>query len=183
MFPADFPRGLVDELRFFPAFLEAPEPLFEELRATVVWDTRIRSRKTASFGIPYNYSGLSYPEIPFPPAIAALAEKATGPLGFSPNNALLNLYADDGGMGFHSDSSAALATDSGVGIVSLGAPRDLVFRRSGATYALPLPAGSLLRMSLAMQTTWQHAVVRALPTTPPTAAARISVTFRRIVGD
>jgi len=86
-------------------------------------------------------------------------------------------------MGFHSDSSAALATDSGVGIVSLGAPRDLVFRRSGATYALPLPAGSLLRMSLAMQTTWQHAVVRALPTTPPTAAARISVTFRRIVGD
>jgi alkylated DNA repair dioxygenase AlkB len=179
MLPAEFPKDLVDELRFLPAFVEGPERLFDELLATVVWDTRLRSRKTASFGIPYNYSGLTYPEIPFPPAIAALAEQASAPLGFAPNNALLNLYTGDGGMGFHSDSSAALASDSGVGIISLGAARELVFRRSGASYALQLPAGSLLRMSLAMQSTWQH----ALPATSPTSAARISVTFRRIVGD
>jgi alkylated DNA repair dioxygenase AlkB len=177
--PADFPKELVDELRFLPTFVGAPERLFEELLATVVWDTRLRSRKTASFGTPYNYSGLTYPEVPFPPAIAALAKQATAPLGFPPNNALLNFYAGDGGMGFHSDSSAALATDSGVGIVSLGAARELVFRRSGATYALLLPAGSLLRMSLAMQARWQH----ALPAGASETAARISVTFRRIVGD
>ena len=179
MLPRDFPGDLADELRFFPVFLDAPERLFDELLATVVWDTRLRNRKTASFGIPYNYSGLTYPELPFPPAIATLAERATSPLGFLPNNALLNLYAGDGGMGFHSDSSAALASGSGVGIVSLGAARELVFRRSVERYTLVLPAGSLLRMSLPMQATWQH----ALPAADPTTAARISVTFRRIVSD
>jgi hypothetical protein len=142
MLPRDFPGDLADELRFLPDFLDAPERLFEELLATVVWDTRLRNRKTASFGIPYNYSGLTYPEIPFPSAIAALAEQATTPLGFRPNNALLNLYAGNGGMGFHSDSSAALATDSGVGIISLGAARELVFRRSGANYSNSLPGAS-----------------------------------------
>ncbi|MDJ0681625.1 MAG: hypothetical protein QNJ18_17390 [Xenococcaceae cyanobacterium MO_167.B52] len=41
-------------------FINNPNSLFIEIRDEVDWDTRIKARKTASFGVAYNYSGITY---------------------------------------------------------------------------------------------------------------------------
>lgn len=161
-------------------YVADPRQLFEHLMASVRWDERMRARKTASFGVPYNYSQMSYPAAEMPDELEALCQSLNATLGFRPNNCLLNYYADgDASMGFHSDTSENLAPDTGVAIISLGGERPIVYRlKAGkaveATYLLT--SGSLLHMSDDMQVDWLHAIPKA-PDSPP----RISLTFRQIV--
>jgi alkylated DNA repair dioxygenase AlkB len=163
-----------------PTFVASPAALFDELLRTVDWDDRMRARRTASFGVAYDYSGLRYVERPMRADLASIAESIERTLGFSPNNCLLNLYPDgDSSMGFHSDSSAELAPGTGVAIVSLGASRTIVFRNKAdraVERAYRLEAGALLYMTDAVQTEWLHAIPREAGAGP-----RISLTFRRIV--
>ena len=44
-------------------FINNPDELFIYIRDNVIWDERIKARKTASFGVSYNYSGITYPKI------------------------------------------------------------------------------------------------------------------------
>ena len=55
---------------FRPGFLAGSEGLFALLAAGVAWDDRIRARRVASFGAPYNYSGTVWPEAPIPESLA-----------------------------------------------------------------------------------------------------------------
>ncbi|MES1197269.1 MAG: alpha-ketoglutarate-dependent dioxygenase AlkB, partial [Pseudomonadota bacterium] len=132
-----------------------------------------------SFGVPYNYSQIAYPEAPIPDMLDALCASIERALGFRPNNCLLNFYADgESSMGFHSDTSVGLAPDTGVAIVSLGAQWSIVFRNKAdkaIEIDVPLPHGSLLHMPDSMQALWLHAIPKT-----PGARARISVTFRKI---
>jgi hypothetical protein len=49
-------------------FVPDSQPLFASLAETIAWDDRLRARKAASFGLPYNYSGITYQATPFPDA-------------------------------------------------------------------------------------------------------------------
>ncbi|MCD9568922.1 alpha-ketoglutarate-dependent dioxygenase AlkB family protein [Pseudomonas protegens] len=166
------------EIDFFPDFIADPHRLFNHLKDSVLWDERMRARKTASFGAPYDYSQITYPAVPMPEALEQLCGLIEQLLGFRPNNCLLNCYPDgQSSMGFHSDANEQLVTGTGVVIVSLGHARAMVFRHkeSGATFDYSLASGSLLHMSDELQKHWLHAIPKA-----PDAGERISLSFRQL---
>lgn len=162
-----------------PEFILNHPALYEQLLAEVDWDERMRARKTATFGTPYNYSGLTYDEAPMHPRLVPVVDRLEQRLGFRPNNCLLNYYPDgESTMGFHSDSEVELVPGTGVTIVSLGAERNITFRRrqdkeGGCSY--PLTGGSLLYMPPGLQQEWKHAILQQ-----EGVGGRISLTFRRI---
>jgi alkylated DNA repair dioxygenase AlkB len=160
-------------------FLSCPDELFFTLKNTVNWDERMRARKTASFGVSYDYSQIAYPSTAIPPILQRVCEAIESELGFCPNNCLLNYYLDgNSSMGFHSDSSEELAANTGVAIISLGSVRHIVYRSKDklAEYSYPLENGSLLYMSQEMQAHWLHAIPKM-----ENVGERISLTFRKII--
>ncbi len=172
------------EVTIQPNYLSpaAATELYWQLRDRLVWDERISARKTACFGLPYNYSGLIYERQPMHPLLRPLCRRLEETLGFEPTSCLVNYYADGRSkMGFHSDETANLAEDTTIIIISLGSERKLSFR-SKADYTQRcsywLPHGSLLWMSQRTQEFWSHALKRANVT-----EGRISLTFRRIIPD
>jgi alkylated DNA repair dioxygenase AlkB len=166
-------------IRLVSGFLADAAALYEHLVAAVEWDTRLKARKSASFGRAYNYSGIVWPDAPFPDAVAALLPRVAAEARFEPNNCLANFYPDGGStMGFHSDSTAELTPGTGIAVVSLGAERTVTFRKldKSERESHRLPSGSLLWMCPEMQTGWKHAILAD----PTATGGRISLTFRRI---
>lgn len=164
------------DIYFKPSFIPHADQLFRELMTSIVWDERMRARKTASFGVAYNYSQISYAACAMPPLLAAVCIQIAAELAFHPNNCLINLYQDgNSSMGFHSDIVAGLAKNTGVAIISLGSLRELVFRNKldRSEFAYPLPSGSLLYMSQEIQHDWVHAIPKTQK-----HGERISLTFR-----
>lgn len=161
-------------------FVEDTQALYTQLTQQVQWDTRLASRKTASFGKAYNYAPMEYAEQGFLPCLEALLVPLEATLGFLPNNCLLNWYPNgQSKMGFHADQTALMAPETGVAIVSLGATRALQFRKTqdySQRHQVELPAGSLLYMPNAMQETWQHALPKSKVEAP-----RMSLSFRQLI--
>ncbi|WP_230412274.1 alpha-ketoglutarate-dependent dioxygenase AlkB [Undibacterium hunanense] len=161
-------------------FLPKADTLFMQLKNEVVWDERMRARKTASFGVAYDYSQIRYAPNTMPGFLQIVCKAIENELGFLPNNCLLNFYTDgNSSMGFHSDFTGDLAEGSGVAIISLGSQRQIVYRSKAdksQEFAYPLPPGSLLYMSAAIQDDWLHAIPKEAG-----AGERISMTFRKIV--
>lgn len=168
---------MIDGVRYIEKFVADPADLLNSLIETVNWDERMASRKTASFGIAYNYSGMTYPEIAMPESLRQICEKIQSELGFTPNNSLLNYYLDgSSSMGFHADQTENLLAGTGIVIVSLGAERNLTFREienKEHKIGYPLPSGSLIYMPQEVQHFWQHAILRTAAVGP-----RVSLTFR-----
>lgn len=166
-------------ITFIPDFIPGPEELFSLLRDNVLWDERMHARKTASFGVAYNYSQISYPFQAFSPELEAIIVRINATLGFTPNNCLINYYLDGKSkMGFHADQTDILEQGTGIAIVSVGETRTLRFKNVKEPSVLadfPLPAGSLIYMTQAVQHEWLHAI-------PPsdTNNGRMSLTFRAI---
>jgi alkylated DNA repair dioxygenase AlkB len=170
------------EVTICPNYLSptAATELYLQLRDRLNWDERISARKTACFGLPYNYSGLIYESQTMHPLLQPLCIRLKETLGFEPNSCLINYYEDGRSkMGFHSDEIDNLEDGTQIIIISLGSERKLSFR-STADYSQRcsylLPHGSLLYMSQRTQEFWSHAIKRANVT-----EGRISLTFRRIV--
>ncbi|UXH80171.1 alpha-ketoglutarate-dependent dioxygenase AlkB [Roseateles amylovorans] len=167
-------------VHFEERFLSDSHDLFQRLKQSVVWDERMKARRTASFGVSYDYSQIQYPATQMLDALRPLCTQLEAALGFLPNNCLLNFYEDgDSSMGFHSDSIEELAPGTGVAIISLGDVRDLVFRSKAdrsVEFRYPLPSGSLLYMTQRIQDDWLHAIPKVSD-----AGERISLTFRSIV--
>lgn len=168
------------DISLWPDFLPGSSALFDHLRNEIEWDGAMATRKTASFGVPYNYSQMSYPAREFPARLAALLPLLREKLGWTPNNCLINFYPDgDSSMGFHFDATENLAQGTGVAILSLGEERVLTFARrddKAVRYAQPMPSGSLLFMDFAVQDEWLHAVLKQSG-----AGARMSLTFRQLL--
>lgn len=157
------------------------EALYNEILFSTAWDERMRVRKTASYGVPYDYGSMRYEESPpFPPFLEELAHEVQRLCGYMPNNCLLNYYPDEtSSIGFHSDSAQNLEPGTGVAIVSLGSSRTMFFREKknrSNELSQELFPGSLLFMPLDMQLDWLHAVPKS--TTP--CGGRISVTLRLV---
>jgi alkylated DNA repair dioxygenase AlkB len=165
---------------YLEGFLADEAPMFRWTRDHVDWDERIRARKTASYGVPYNYAGLDYEPRPFPPELDVVRGRASEQIGIEANNCLLNYYPDGRSrMGYHADDTSGLV--GGVAIVSLGARRTLRFRRTARLEErldYVLAPGSLLYLPKSVHLEWQHALPR---TSRPDA--RISLTFRQVAVD
>ncbi len=168
------------DILYIDNFIEDPQKLFEVLSHKIVWDSRMTARKTASYGKAYNYSQMSYPEVPFLDELKPLIVQIENVLGFEPNNCLINFYENgQARMGWHSDQTDILYPQTGVVIVSLGSERMLKFRKIShpeINKEYLLASGSLLYMTQSIQKEWQHAIPKH-----ETDQARISLTFRKIL--
>jgi alkylated DNA repair dioxygenase AlkB len=167
------------DLLFVPEFVVTADALYEHLLSQIVWDERMHSRKTASFGAPYNYSQISYPYAPFPARLGKMLQVLEMELGFAPNNCLVNYYPDgEASMGFHFDALEPLEEGTGVAIVSLGDERHLTFRHredKKLETTILLSNGSLLYMPPQVQNEWLHGVLKQ-----ENAKGRLSLTFRQL---
>ncbi|MBV6625765.1 MAG: alpha-ketoglutarate-dependent dioxygenase AlkB [Rivularia sp. (in: Bacteria)] len=168
------------ELLFIDNFIENSHGLFAFLRDNIVWDERIKARKTASFGVAYDYSNITYPQVEMHPVFIPICHKIAASLEFLPNNCLLNYYPDgNSSMGYHSDSAKELKIGTGVAIISLGCERYISFRSKAdkeIKFQYLLASGILLYMDKAVQDNWMHAIPKQ-----NSAGERISLSFRYIV--
>ena len=135
------------------------------------------ARRTASFGVPYNYAQMTYPAVPMHPALVPVVEQLKNTLGIQFNNCLLNFYeTGHSKMGFHADDTTNLQPGTGVAIVSLGYPRKITYRSKAdktIQQSFMLPPGSMLYMTNELQEDWVHAIKRQKNVGP-----RISLTWR-----
>ncbi|AFY56378.1 alkylated DNA repair protein [Rivularia sp. PCC 7116] len=168
------------ELVFIDNFIENSSALFVSLWDNIVWDERIKARKTASFGVAYDYSNITYPQVEMLPDLIPICHKIAANVGFLPNNCLLNYYPDGNStMGYHSDSAKELKLGTGVVIISLGCERYIYFRSKAdkeIKFQYLLCPGKLLYMDKAVQDNWMHAIPKQNG-----AGERISLSFRCIV--
>lgn len=166
-------------ITFISHFVSDPEALFISLKENVLWDERMTARKTASFGVAYNYSQMSYPFQAFTPELQEIVSGISTAIGFTPNNCLINYYPDGKSkMGYHADQTDILEDGTGIAIVSVGETRTLRFKNIQNPAQLvdfPLNAGSLIYMTQAVQREWLHAI----PATD-TNHGRMSLTLRSI---
>jgi len=160
-------------------FLPQADDLFQSLLGTVAWDESMSARKTASFGLPYNYSQMAYHAVAMHPDLEPVIARLQDRLRIHFTNCLLNYYeTGDHSMGFHSDETEHLMPGTGVAIVSLGSPRDITYRLKAdpaVRCQYTLESGSLLYMDQVVQDHWMHAIRRQKGAGP-----RISLTWRAI---
>ena len=163
-------------------FVPHGNALFSTLDSVIVWDKRMRARKAASFGLPYNYSGMVWPAAPFPAELMPVLDRVTARLGYQPNNCLAHYYSDGrSNMGYHAGATDGLVDGTGIAVVSLGDERAISFRNErdkSVVETYPLRSGSLLYMFPEMQLTWKHAILATAG-----VGGRVSLTFRRMKGD
>jgi alkylated DNA repair dioxygenase AlkB len=169
----------MNEITQIKNFAPKSQILFEELRNKIEWDERMKARMTASFGVAYNYSQISYPDKPMPEQIEILCDKINVRFGFKPNNCLINFYPNGRSkMGFHSDQIDIIDDKTGIVIISLGETRVLRFRKiedKNETIDYELATGSLIYMPQEIQKIWQHSIPQS-----NSENGRMSLTFRKI---
>lgn len=153
------------------------------LKNSIVWDDSIRSRKTASFGIPYNYSNINYIQNDMPDFFNELINVVVLKNGFSPNNCLINYYYENSSkMGFHSDQTDILFDNTGIVIFSFGFPRVLRFKNKNDTkliFDVLLENNSYFYMSQNVQNHWLHSILPE--SNNDSQNERFSLTFRKII--
>eukprot|EP01132_Coremiostelium_polycephalum_P005116 gene5116-6367_t len=169
----------MEGVKYYENFIDNPLELYQWLENNGEWVDSMK-RKTASYGVPYNYVQMSYPYRVIPPQLQDISDKIETILGQKSNNCLINHYSDGSTrMGFHSDQTDNLDPSTGIAIVSIGETRILRFRNiqdKSIVHDYPLASGSLVFMSIAVQKEWQHSI-------PPsdTENGRMSLTFRKII--
>ncbi len=173
---------LLPNIMFQTDFLEPNQAtsLFLSLKETVSWNKQMKSRYTASFGVTYQYSQMSYDKMLMPPSLQTLANRIADLIKFEPNNCLLNYYLDGNSkMGFHSDDVSQLDKGTGVAIISLGEAREMIFKHrelSTITASYELKNGCLMYMDNEVQRNWLHSIPKS-----DTHLGRISLTFRKLL--
>jgi alkylated DNA repair dioxygenase AlkB len=143
-----------------------------------------------SYGLPYSFSGLSHPALPFPPQIQKYLDYANSLDHYLVdykakfNMCLVNWY--EGGehyIGPHSDDERQLAKspkgETVVFTISFGQERDFVLKpkKEGLEKKIPVKDGTVLIMGGLCQQTHKH----SLPKRKKATGRRISLTFRIFV--
>lgn len=137
------------------------------------------------FGDPdarYSYSGLTLEPMPWTAELLRIKTRVEAISEYLFNSALANLYRDGtDSVGWHSDDEKELGEQPVIASVSFGATRNFEMRRKSKdktkTLKLPLHHGSVLLMRGSTQKYWRH----QLPKDPTIAAARVNLTFRKIM--
>jgi len=129
----------------------------------------------------YTYSGQPRSPHPWNVPLTTVRRACETHIGHSFNGALVNLYRSGAdAMGWHSDDEPINGVNPVIASISLGAERrfDLRHKRTREVVSAVLPHGSLLVMSGACQTNWQHRIAKTTRDIEP----RINVTFRLLCG-
>ena len=131
-------------------------------------------------GIRYRYSGVEEEARGWPDCLEPVLRQGEHLTRHDYNSVLCNWYRDgQDTMGYHSDDEPELGPEPWIASLSLGEPRDFVFRPKPAgrqCLSLTLPHNSLLLMSPAVQHRYHH----ALPRRAHANGSRINLTFRWI---
>ena len=177
-------KELKNEIVVKNNILKDSTTMLYHLKNDILWDNSMISRKTASFGIPYNYSNVYYTKNEIPCFFEDLINVVKSSNGFVPNNCLINFYYDSTSkMGFHSDQIDILYKNTGIGIFSFGSSRTMRFKNKNdfnIIYDILLENNSYLYMSQEMQKEWLHSI---LPVDIDKKSERFSITFRKILID
>ncbi|KAF2083044.1 alpha-ketoglutarate-dependent dioxygenase AlkB [Flavobacterium sharifuzzamanii] len=175
-------QELLSEIKIQENIIDNHNILFERVKNHTVWDASIKARKTVSYGIPYNYSGMEYPFLKMPDYIDDALNIVNGKIGYISNNCLINYYNDgESKMGFHSDQTDLLYEGTGIAIVSLGNKRTMRFKNKEnkeIIHDIDLSPNSLFYMTKEVQKFWLHAI---LPDIENKSSERISLTFRKLI--
>ncbi len=169
---------MIDGTLYIDNFIDNDSFLFDTLRDNSDWDRRMASRLTTSFGVSYNYSDISYPDVIIPNYLDDLIVRINDVVGFTPNNCLVNYYLDGRSkMGYHSDRTDILLPGTGVVILSLGSTRTLRFRNINdrSIVDFSLRSGSLFYMTSDVQDLWVHSIPVS-----DVDGSRMSLTFRNL---
>jgi len=159
-------------IRYIEEFISAPEELFKLLKDNVEWDESMSDQKTASLGVPYDYSESTSPHTRLIPELTNIVNRIEHEFDFEPNNCLITYYPEgDSKVGFNADQTELLDDNSGIAILSIGETRTLQVKNIIETVDFELSSGSLLYMTQKVQQVWQHSIP---------AGGRMSLTFRRI---
>ena len=202
MFRTDFPSSLQalpvagGGLYYAEAFLPPAEAddCLAALRREVPWkqsEIRLYGRTVreprlgcwmGDAGAVYRYSGTVFRPEPWIAPVLGVKQAVEAATGQVFNSVVLNLYRDGrDAMGWHSDDEPELGPAPVIASVSLGGVRRFLLRerRAGArSSGIALAHGSLLVMAGDLQQRYRHSV----PRTAKPVAARVNLTFRRILG-
>lgn len=168
------------EIVLIDSFIKNDYSLFELIKKETVWDNSFKSRKTSSYGKPYNYSGKEYDFNKFPDYIERISNSIKSSFNYNPNNCLLNYYDNfDSFMGYHSDETNKLKINTGVTIISLGSTRVIKFKnkKNNQEFEFSLKSGSLLYMGNSVQNDWLHSILKL----NNNSNERISLSFREVI--
>ncbi len=173
--------------------LEEANKLQLELTKGLEWQAKaikmfgkeiMQPRLMAWYGEPdavYTYSGTTFAPNAFTPSLLQIKTDIESFTESKFNSVLANLYRNgQDSMGWHSDDEPELGSNPIIASLSLGEERVFKLRhRKDKTLKMdvPLPHGSLLVMSGAMQQHWQH----ALPKSARAMSPRINFTFRQVL--
>jgi alkylated DNA repair dioxygenase AlkB len=166
-----------------PGWVSGADVLFEQLLHEVPWRAERRQMYDREVDVPRMLAFYDQGE-PLPHPVlaelrAALSRRYAAELGEPFVTSGLCLYRDGrDSVAWHGDRiGRGRNEDTMVAIVSVGAPRALLLRRSGGggvTHRHALGHGDLIVMGGSCQRTWEHAV----PKTARPAGPRISIQFR-----
>ena len=133
------------------------EELLKKLISSVEWNESIQARKTASFGKPYNYSGIEYPEIDMSSELDFICVLIEMQTGWRPNNCLMNYYEDGNNtMGWNFDRTDIENKENKISFETV--------------------SGDMVYMANEVQDKWHHSIPKSDADEP-----RISLTFRKIL--
>ena len=177
-------------LVYWPGFITRPQAFYAYALRTFAWQQRQitlfgrrywQPRWLAYYGEkPYRYSGDQLLASDYPWRLAVLLAALNQRLDASFNSVLVYYYRDQNdSMGWHADNERQLGTDPCLLSISLGAARELRFRRNDRQqqFRLLLESGSLLMMGGALQQHWQHAILKQRQA----VEGRINLTFRQLL--
>lgn len=176
-------------IRYISDFIPLPHLAFAELWAGLAWRSIAGNRLEYycnDFDRPYTYGQKEYARTyepqPYHPLITMMREQLEDLTGHKFEVCFLNGYRDGKDqLGWHADDSPEMDDARPIGIISLGAEREIWFRgndRKDDVAKLKLASGSLCLMDPGMQDTHQHRIPKSpVQNCPP----RISLTFRGYV--
>jgi alkylated DNA repair dioxygenase AlkB len=128
----------------------------------------------------YQYSGLSLQALPWTSELLALKQVVEQHSGTAFNSVLANFYRDgQDSVAWHSDDEPELGANPVVASLSFGGERlfKLKHKTTAEVYNIVLKSGDLLLMLAETQHYWRH----CLPRSKTNTAARINLTFRKII--
>ena len=169
-------------ITYIPGFLNNQEFWFDQLRSTLIWNTRFKSRHTVTFGVTYNPGTGLKAVREMPEFLGPVCQQINDTFNYNPNNCLINHYPDgDHYISFHSDKDTEMKAQTGVTILSLGSVRTMALRNINnpkLCFHYPLAPGSVFYMKDALQLEWQHGIAKE-----PESGPRISLSFRSLISD
>lgn len=165
---------------YYPALLDAAESaaLFEHLEKSLPWAQETMWMYDHSVAVPRLLARFA-PDEALPPELAGVKARSEALLQ-ARFNALSVQYYRDGSdsVAWHSDHTEDLIERPYVGLVSLGAVREMQIRSQAKprrTFSIDLEPGSLLVMGGLAQEQWEHHIPKVTrPITP-----RISIALRQ----